>query len=94
MASWDAKANKVIRHQPERDKSYPQWIHFDCGCCNGIKWGGESPIECSECWGTSYLCVHTLSGTVALFPGGPLTGWKMERTQINKLIAEVDGASI
>ena len=25
------------------------WKPVQCGCCNGIQWGGTDPIECRDC---------------------------------------------
>ena len=52
----------------------PGWVKRDCGCCNGISWGGSEPVECSDCRGVGAIAVHLASGTLAEYPGGPLLG--------------------
>lgn len=45
----------------------------DCGCCNGLEWGGEYPRECRDCGGTGVLYRYA-SGRLALYRGGPFCG--------------------
>ena len=72
MAHWDQKA---IVYWPAKDyPGYPGWEIIDCGCCNGIAWGGESPEECESCGGTGVLCRHEKSKVFAEYPGGPFMG--------------------
>ena len=68
----------------------PNWIKVDCDCCGGIKWGGEEPIECKQCRGNGYYCVHIKTGTMALYPGGPLLGKynKSELIELQKISLE------
>jgi len=74
MSAWDSKNGVVVRWKPERIEGYENWWTVDCGCCNGICWGGEEPIECRFCMGRGTICVHRPSGTLAEWPGGPLLG--------------------
>jgi hypothetical protein len=72
MSYWDGE--KVVRFKPEEVPGYPGWKWIDCGCCAGIEWGGEHPVECRRCWGDGRLCLHKKSGAYALYPGGPFLG--------------------
>lgn len=45
----------------------------DCGCCNGLAWGGEYPRECRDCKGSGLLYRYP-SGALALYRGGPFAG--------------------
>lgn len=56
-----------------KSKSKRKWKRISCGCCNGIKWGGEQPIECEYCDGTGVLFVSE-KDRLALYPGGPFKG--------------------
>lgn len=83
MASWNGY--EVVRHPPEMIEGYPDWRVLDCGCCNGLAWSvGTEPIECSDCRGGGRLCVHLPTRTVALYPGGPLCGWKASDRMMNE----------
>lgn len=72
MAYWDG--NKIIHHPPRPIEDYPGWLEEDCGCCNGIQWGGEYPRECHSCKGHGAVFHHLVSGCFALYPGGPFIG--------------------
>lgn len=50
------------------------WKYVDCHCCNGIRWGGEYPVECSYCKGAAFYFKHIESGVLAEYPGGPFLG--------------------
>ena len=71
MAYWDSVEQKTVRFPPRPYPGYPGWAITDCGCCNGIAWGGESPEECSECNGSGTITTHVESGVQAMYPGGP-----------------------
>lgn len=64
---------------------HPGWEERNCGCCAGIQWGGEEPIECRHCHGTGRYALHIKSGTAALYPGGPLLGYHKEAPAVNSL---------
>lgn len=49
------------------------WIKDSCGCCNGIKWGGETPETCDICGGAGVYWVSP-KGRIADYPGGPFRG--------------------
>jgi hypothetical protein len=72
MSHWDGE--KVVRFKPEPHPDYPGWVYIDCGCCNGIMWGGDYPVECDSCMGSGFQCLHKKSGALALYPGGPFLG--------------------
>lgn len=74
MAHWDSKQGKIVRWEPEPIPDYPGWVWQDCGCSAGLQWGGESPAECPACDGTGMVAKHLESGTLAVYPGGPLKG--------------------
>ena len=65
---------ELVRWKPERVVGYPDWWRMDCGCCNGIEWGGSELVECYECGAGGAVYVHVPSRVVALYPGGPLRG--------------------
>ena len=56
------------------DDQVPGWEYVDCGCCGGLKWGGETPRDCDECDGASFYFRHIKSGVLAQYPGGPFLG--------------------
>ena len=87
MSGWNSKDGTVERNAPIQDPEHPNWWAVDCGCCNGISWGGCEPMECDTCRGGGYLMVHRPSGVIAEWPGGPLNGraW-------STLLAEIDAA--
>lgn len=71
MSHWDGK--NIIRWPTVQDENYPSWDVIDCGCCHGLQWGGEEPIECKKCGGGSVIYKHRKSGVTAKYPGGPFT---------------------
>ena len=74
MAYWDSKICKIVYFPPKPSEDRPGWEEIDCGCCNGIEWGGESPTECSDCKGGGVYFRHIKSGVLAVYPGGPFLG--------------------
>lgn len=72
MAYWNG--DKIVYFTAKPCEQYPGWEETDCGCCNGIQWGGEYPTECPDCDGSGRLFHHTKSGVLALYPGGPFVG--------------------
>ncbi|MGH7974836.1 MAG: hypothetical protein ACREBR_04875 [bacterium] len=74
MSYWDSYQQKVIDTPSRPYPGYKGWLIIDCGCCNGIEWGGEEPRECNNCNGGGCLAYHTKSKTFALYPGGPFKG--------------------
>jgi len=72
MAYWDGERIHYFESQPLNN--YPGWELIDCGCCAGIKWGGEYPQECN--CNSGMLAHHLKSGVLALYPGGPFVGRK------------------
>lgn len=91
MARWNADTGTVERWPPGRHPEHPGWLTIDCGCCNGIAWScGETPDECSDCGGGGFLWLHIASGSVARWPGGPFTGARLTREQIERLLAAAD----
>ena len=72
MAHWDG--SKIIYFKDHPYSGYPGWIEKDCGCCNGIKWGGDTPEECDNCGGGGFIAYHIKSKRYALYPGGPFRG--------------------
>ena len=65
------KDGKIIEWPTRDSERWPGWEEVDCGCCNGIEWGGEEPRECRRCGGNSIYYCHKKSGIIALWPGGP-----------------------
>ena len=74
MAFWDSKAQKIKYRKPIPFPGYPKWLEIDCGCCNGLQWGGYEPRECNICEGAGRYAKHVLSGVLAEYPGGPFLG--------------------
>lgn len=72
MSHWDG--HTIISFPPRLVQGHPEWLMLDCGCCNGLKWGGDEPIECRDCAGTGVQYLHLRSGVIAVYPGGPLLG--------------------
>lgn len=70
MAHWDGK--NIVYWLDEPYPGYPGWMSIDCGCCNGIQWGGDEPRDCNQCGGAGRIARHVESGIVALYPGGPI----------------------
>lgn len=67
MAHWDGR--KIVYWPPRPVEGYSGWEWHDHGCCNGIKWGGDYPVEC-RC-NSGAVAIHVQSGIRALYPGGP-----------------------
>ena len=78
MAHWDG--SRIVRFPSTPVEGYPGWLRTDCGCCAGLKWGGEEPRECDDCGGSGVVFVHLRSGRLALWPGGPFAGRVDART--------------
>ncbi len=74
MSYWNWKIGKVISFEPKPYPGYPKWEMIDCGCCAGIQWGGEEPIECKKCGGNGALARHIKTGLLACYPGGKFIG--------------------
>lgn len=73
MSHWDSASLQVIRW-PTEPWGKRGWLKVDCGCCNGIEWGGEEPRECKDCGGYGVLALHKKSRVLALYPGGHFMG--------------------
>ena len=73
MSHWDSQKQVTVRWPDEPIEGYPGWTRIDCGCCAGLEWGGETPRECLRC-NQGTLARHDATGTLALYPGGPLVG--------------------
>jgi hypothetical protein len=74
MAYWDSKKERIVYFPDQDCEFHSGWIEEDCGCCGGIEWGGESPVECRECNGGGIIYRHKKSGVYAMYPGGPFLG--------------------
>jgi hypothetical protein len=74
MAYWDSQTGKIVESKPTPIAGYPGWVEIDCGCCSGLQWGGEQPMECDLCCGRGYYAKHLATGTLAEYPGGRLLG--------------------
>lgn len=74
MAYLHPKTSKIVYQKDEPSRRHPGWVWHDCGCCNGIEWGGEEPRECRSCNGTGSVAVHKRSGIIVLYPGGKFLG--------------------
>ena len=74
MSCWDSTTQTIIRFPPKQSEHYPAWDEIDCGCCAGIKWGGDSPVECDDCGGNGVQYLHRKSKVIALYPGGLFRG--------------------
>ena len=74
MACWDSAAGRIVHAPPRPYPGHRGWLLIDCGCCAGIRWGGESPRECDQCAGGGFQAQHKRSGVFALYPGGPFRG--------------------
>ena len=73
MAFWDSEKGEIIYFH-DRPSKFLGWDKIDCGCCNGIEWGGDYPKECPRCGGVGMLFRHNKSGVIAWYPGGPFCG--------------------
>lgn len=71
MSFYDYRQNKIIHFEDEPYPNYPGWILQDCGCSNGLEWGGTYPRECKRCNGSGWIAKHIESGVIAQYPGGP-----------------------
>jgi hypothetical protein len=71
MAHWDSEKGMIVYRPTKKAKYHPKWDEIDCGCCCGIKWGGEYPDECERCGGSGVIYLHRKSGVTAKWPGGP-----------------------
>lgn len=74
MSFWDYQQEKIVAFPTTPCKDYPGWEEVDCGCSNGLEWGGEYPRECRHCGGNGVLYHHIKSGVLAQYPGGPFAG--------------------
>lgn len=72
MSYWDCIKQIIVTFPPKKHKN--GWYELDCGCCNGLEWGGYSPRECRNCGGSGSIWWHRPSGVYALYPGGELRG--------------------
>jgi hypothetical protein len=88
MAYFDSKTLQIVYRPPRKWSGYRGWLDIDCGCCNGIQWGGEDPRECRTCEGTGRWAVHVKSGLLKLWPGGSIIGSMLD-TEVQKLVAQV-----
>jgi len=89
VSSWDEDALRIVVWPSRYDEHHAGWVRFDCGCCGGIAWGGESPVECETCKAGGWLSLHVRSGSVALWPGGPFVGWRMTAAEREEVLARV-----
>ena len=74
MSYWDSEKGVTVHFPLGRMEGSPGWFWLDCGCCGGIEWGGDSPVECRRCMGAGTLGLHLPSKRLALYPGGPFCG--------------------
>jgi len=74
MAHYDYRTNKVYTAHPKKDERAKGWFIVDCGCSNGLQWGGVEPRECRNCGGCGVLYYHFNSGALAQYPGRPFVG--------------------
>lgn len=74
MAYWDSEQGVIIHTPTKPYPNYPGWELVDCGCCAGLEWGRDCPIECSYCGGAGEYARHIKSGAIAAWPGGPFLG--------------------
>ena len=74
MSSWNSTEQKIVDFEPRPFPDHPGWIQVDCGCCGGIMWGGEYPVECRRCKGGGVVALHKKSKRIALYPGGQFLG--------------------
>jgi len=66
--------NKTVYFPVKELEEYPGWIEVDCGCCNGLQWGGEYPTDCYDCKGAGFYFIHKKSKVMAEYPGSRLLG--------------------
>jgi len=74
MSYWNGKDVISI---PDKDCGNG-WVDVDCYCCNGLQWGGDSPVECTSCKGNGHYFRHKKSGALALYPGGQFIGKELK----------------
>lgn len=84
MSAWNSDTLTVETWEPRLNPDFPGWALVDCGCCAGIRWGGEEPVECSTCGAGGWLHVHLDSGVMAWWPGGPLSG-RLDADELSRL---------
>lgn len=89
MSAWNSATQEVVRWEPRSHPTHEGWALIDCGCCNGIRWGGEEPVPCDDCGEGGWLHVHLGSGVIAWWPGGPLHGrlWHDELERVRAALA-------
>lgn len=90
MAIWSDAQSRIEYRCDVIDFDCPEWIWRDCGCCAGIKWGGEEPVECDQCKGWGSYAIHAPSGAAAQWPGGPFLG--RETVGINAVFAAIEAS--
>ena len=71
MAYFNNKTGFTIYAPDKEYPNYSGWVLVDCGCSNGLEWGGEYPRECLTCNGSGHYAEHIKSGVKAEYPGGP-----------------------
>lgn len=81
MSFWDSARNQVVTFPSQAVEGYPSWLCTDCGCCAGIKLGGEEPRMCRDCQGSGMLYLHLPTGIQAIYPGGPIVG-KLSKAEL------------
>jgi hypothetical protein len=81
MSYWNATTREIVSFDDYPWPGHPGWMTVDCGCCVGIRWGGEFPVECDDCGGTGRYARHERSGALALWPGGPFVGREPQERQ-------------
>jgi len=62
------------------------WVFENCGCCGGLRWGTETPMECNRCKGNGYYMVHILTGMLSVYPGGPFLGKLTEGDRLQFIV--------
>jgi hypothetical protein len=80
VSYWNGK--EIVRIAPSLHPLSTGWWCIDCGCCNGIQWGGEYPTECRDCGGGGVVFLHEASGLVAAWPGGPIVGGRWPQSEV------------
>lgn len=82
MSFYDCTINSITSFSTEPITEYPGWVWVDCGCSNGLEWGGEEPRECIDCCGSGRTALHLKSKRLATYPGGKFLG-RLENEQGN-----------
>ena len=73
--AWYNRDTGVMEYEPDRRiEGCSGWWRRDCGCCGGLVWGGNEPIDCGECGGSGFIYFHRPSMVTAEYPGGKFTG--------------------